>query len=404
MRTSSVQFADILVSADSGFASGENISAGVVQVRMNNVNMSGTLDWSNLRRVPTSAVRLKKYALRPGDILFNHTNSAELVGKTTLFTGFKEPVVFSNHFLRLRLDQGAADSHFITRWLNFRWQQRQFENLCIRWVNQASVRRDDLLELRLELPSLSEQQCITAQLNQADRLRRIRRYALKRTNSFLYAAFLESIGDPVANPRDWKRAAIWELGDVETGNTPPRTSPDYYGNAIEWIKSDNISPVQMRPSKAAEGLSKKGMEVGRIVETGALLLTCIAGSETSIGNVALTDRRVAFNQQINAIIPHKDVDPYFLYGLFVTAKPLIQQNTTLAMKRMITKSKLEELILIKPPLTVQQKFAALVEQVERLHRMQREALRQAEHLFQSLLYNAFRTDCDTHTESRAHDV
>ncbi len=59
------------------------------------------------------------------------------------------------------------------------------------------------------------------------------------------------------------------------------------------------------------------------------------------------------------------------------------------MKRMITKGKLEELVLIKPPLTLQQKFAALVELVERLRAAQREALRQAEHLFQTLLHRAF---------------
>jgi type I restriction enzyme, S subunit len=145
----------------------------------------------------------------------------------------------------------------------------------------------------------------------------------------------------------------------------------------------------MHPSNATEGLSEKGIEVGRIVETGSLLLTCIAGSETSIGNVVLTDRRVAFNQQINAVTPHRDVDPQFLYGLFLAAKPMIQRNTTLAMKRMITKGKLEKLVLIKPPLTLQQKFAALVERVERLRAVQREALRHAEHLFASLLDRAF---------------
>jgi type I restriction enzyme S subunit len=153
----------------------------------------------------------------------------------------------------------------------------------------------------------------------------------------------------VANPRGWKRARICELGDVETGNTPPRETADYYGSAIEWIKSDNTNLAEMYPSHATEGLSKKGIDVGRIVQPRSLLLTCIAGSETSIGNVVLTNRRVAFNQQINAVTPHGDVDPQFLYGLFLAAKPMVQRNTTLAMKRMITKGKLEELVLIKPP-------------------------------------------------------
>ncbi len=203
---------------------------------------------------------------------------------------------------------------------------------------------------------LPEQRRIAGRLEQADRLVRTRRYALELTDTFLPATFHELFGNPVANPRGWERARVCELGD---------------------------------PLKATEGLSEKGIEVGRIVETGSLLLTCIAGSETSIGNVVLADRRVAFNQQINAVTPHRDVNPQFLYGLFLAAKPMIQRNTTLAMKRMITKGKLEELVLIKPPLTLQQKFAALVERVERLRAVQRGALRQAEHLFASLLHRAF---------------
>lgn len=389
MKTRTLQLGDIVLSADSGFASGENPANGIVQLRMNNVSTDGAFDWSEIRRVPADGRKAEKYALAPGDVVFNSTNSPDLVGKTALFSGFKEPIVFSNHFLRIRIDSEAADPGYVARWLNFQWKCRKFENLCTRWVNQASVRKDDLLDLLMSLPELPEQQRIAGRLEEANRLRRTRRYALELTNTFLPAAFLKFFGDPVANPRGWEPARVCELGNVETGNTPSREIADYYGSRIEWIKSDNISLAQMRPSKATEGLSEKGIDVGRIVEAGSLLLTCIAGSETSIGNVVLTDRRVAFNQQINAVTPHGDVDPHFLYGLFLVAKPLIQRNTTLAMKRMITKGKLEELVLIKPPLPLQQDFATLVERVEHLRAVQREALRQAEHLFASLLDRAF---------------
>ena len=59
------------------------------------------------------------------------------------------------------------------------------------------------------------------------------------------------------------------------------------------------------------------------------------------------------------------------------------------MKRIITKSKFAELVLIKPPLPLQQQFAHIVHKFERLRAQQREAERQAEHLFQALLQRAF---------------
>src|SRR5438128_318153 len=77
-----------------------------------------------------------------------------------------------------------------------------------------------------------------------------------------------------------------------------------------------------RPSRAMEQLSARGIALGRVVGPGSLLVTCIAGSATSIGNVTITDRKVAFNQQINAVTPRTGVVPLFLYGLLLAAKPL----------------------------------------------------------------------------------
>jgi len=247
-----------------------------------------------------------------------------------------------------------------------------------------------LKETVVRFPPLPEQKRIAAILAKADRLRRLRRTARDLSDTYLQSVFLEMFGDPVSNPMGWERAKVSGLGKVQTGNTPSRSDPENYGSYIEWIKSDNIANDEMFVTRSREMLSEEGLRKGRSVEPGSILVTCIAGSPTSIGNIALTDRKVAFNQQINAVTPHKDVDSTFLYGLFRVAKPLVQRSTTLGMKRIITKSKFEKLVLIKPPLPLQQEFAHITYKFERLRAQQREAERQAEHLFQTLLHRAFR--------------
>ena len=134
-----------------------------------------------------------------------------------------------------------------------------------------------------------------------------------------------------------------------------------------------------------------GERVGTVVEPGSLLLTCIAGSIISIGNVVLTNRRVSFNQQINAITPHSGVDPLFLYALMLAAKPLVQRGATEAMKKMITKGKLEALLLFKPPLAEQREFARVLDLWSRMRQTSRESFRQSDHLFHTLLHEAFAT-------------
>src|SRR5437763_213106 len=106
-----------LVDAKPGFACGDDPQAGVFQFRMNNVTTDGRLDFTKKRRVPIKTGNLDTYLLAVGDVLFNATNSPELVGKSAFFSGYEEPAVFSNHFLRLRPKAELLEGRFLARWL-----------------------------------------------------------------------------------------------------------------------------------------------------------------------------------------------------------------------------------------------------------------------------------------------
>lgn len=155
----------LLAEARSGFASGERDPDGVIQLRMNNVGRNGEFVWDSFLRVPTDPEITAAYALRPGDVLFNNTNSTELVGKTALFAGHAEPVVFSNHFTRLRTKPDLLDPGYLARWLNLQWRNKVFEDLCNRWVGQSAVQLDALSKLEIPLPPLKRQQEIVARLD-----------------------------------------------------------------------------------------------------------------------------------------------------------------------------------------------------------------------------------------------
>jgi len=270
VKRRAVELGDVVESAEPGFASGDSVASGVVQLRMNNVGTDGALDWSRLRRVPADARKVGRYSLRPGDIAFNSTNSPELVGKTVLFSGHGEPVLFSNHFLRIRVDRSAADPAFVARWLGHLWVRRQFECMCVRWVNQATVRREDLLGLQLELPPLPEQRRIAALLDRADRLRRTRRYAIELSDSFLPAAFLEMFGDP----QHWvgPQMQLQEAADILTGYPFPSDGYMGTGDTLRLCRGTNVLPdrvdwsdLALWPKANASTLSKFALECGDIL-------------------------------------------------------------------------------------------------------------------------------------------
>src|SRR5262245_24814221 len=95
---------------------------GLPQLRTNNVSPDGRIDLAEVKRVPRAAAEINRYALSPGDILFNNTNSPALVGKTALFEE-QGDYVFSNHMTRIRIDRRLGEPSYVARFLHWSWAQ-----------------------------------------------------------------------------------------------------------------------------------------------------------------------------------------------------------------------------------------------------------------------------------------
>jgi len=161
-----VQLADVIREAQPGFASGLRDPNGVLQLRMNNVGTRGNLVWDEVLRVPLEGRSLADCTLALEDVVFNNTNSTELVGKSALFEGYPEAVVYSNHFTRLRVAVEALDPGYLANWLLSQWEAGVFRGLCNRWIGQSAVKNDRLLSLEIPLPSLAEQRRVAAILRE----------------------------------------------------------------------------------------------------------------------------------------------------------------------------------------------------------------------------------------------
>ncbi len=130
----------------SGIARGtKSRSEGYPHLRMNNISNDQRLNLRELWRIPASQEEVEAFHLEDDDILFNNTNSKELVGKCCLFrTNSDETFLFSNHVTRIRTKETLVPAYLVL-WINSLWQRRFFRDNCDVWVNQAAVRVEDLL-------------------------------------------------------------------------------------------------------------------------------------------------------------------------------------------------------------------------------------------------------------------
>ena len=156
----------ISASISSGFACSRShqVENGHVHLRTHNISTRGTLNFDLLVRIDPKMVDPQKASIRAGDILFNNTNSQELVGKTSLVDRDYD-YGFSNHITRIRLKDGIFPG-FVVFYFTLLRDRGYFSRLCTRWINQAAVNTDTLKGQTIPLPPLAEQKRIVAKVDE----------------------------------------------------------------------------------------------------------------------------------------------------------------------------------------------------------------------------------------------
>jgi len=152
-----VALGEALRAADYGSSTKASESgAGLPLIRMGNVTYAGNLDLSDLKYVELESAEADRFRLVRGDLLFNRTNSKELVGKTGLWDGELDAVAAS-YFIRLRADEGMARSFYLWAFMNSRHMKRVVFDTARGAIGQANINSKELKAFRLPLPSLDVQ-------------------------------------------------------------------------------------------------------------------------------------------------------------------------------------------------------------------------------------------------------
>lgn len=290
------------------------------------------------------------------------------------------------------------NNEFISQYLYFYLKsdafQRQKDKYCSGAI-QPAITNAGIEKIKVPQFSIEIQNRTAYLLTKIEKIIQQRRQSLQQLDDFIKSLFLDMFGDPLKNDKKWEKVALNNFGKVITGNTPPRKDESNYSfKYIEWIKTDNIIEEFLYITKASEYLSETGILKARILTKGALLVTCIAGSISSIGRASLTNRKVCFNQQINAIQPNKDTNPFYLYTLFKVQRKYVQSFANKGMKKIITKGDFEKIEMIKPPVDLQNQFGVIVEKVEKIKEQYQQSLTELENLYGAVSQKAFKGELD----------
>lgn len=136
-------------------------------LRMNNITYGGELDLSDTKRIDIPDNELDKCAVRRGDVLFNRTNSKELVGKTCVYDR-DEMMVLAGFVIRVRVTERVLPE-FLSAFLNTDFSKQMLLGMCKTAIGQANINAQEMQNISLYLPPIELQQQFVQFKEQVDK-------------------------------------------------------------------------------------------------------------------------------------------------------------------------------------------------------------------------------------------
>jgi len=147
---------DLIESANYGSSGKASETEGKYPIlRMGNITYEGGWDFTNLKYIDLSEKDEPKYLTQKGDLLFNRTNSKELVGKTAVFEE-DEPMAIAGYLIRVRPNE-KGNNYYISGYLNSYHGKQTLLNMCKSIVGMANINAQELQDIKILLPPLELQ-------------------------------------------------------------------------------------------------------------------------------------------------------------------------------------------------------------------------------------------------------
>ena len=173
---------------------------------------------------------------------------------------------------------------------------------------------------------------------------------------------------------DWEQRKLDSLGKIITGNTPSTSKKEYWSpnsDGVVWITPTDINSVKTQCSERL--LTKDGASQARIVPANSILVTCIA----SIGKNTINTVEAAFNQQINALVPHFS-NSYFILTMLNNMESAFKRVAGTSATSIINKKEFGQLSALLPEIEEQNKIGRIFELIDNnitLHQCKLEKLK-----------------------------
>jgi len=236
---------------------------------------------------------------------------------------------------------------------DLKWLFYKLSALGLPKLNMATgtpgLNRDLVYKLNVSIPPISEQKKIAEILLTVDRVIEEVDESITGTERLKEGLMQELLTKGIGHkefkeieigkvPEEWETVSIKDIGKVFTGKTPSTFKSIYWNGDIPFITPEDMTGYKYI-SESRRCVTKEGAnQVGKILPKNTLLIVCIG---STVGKVAITDRKSIVNQQINAVICSNNISCDYIYYAILFRSPILRNFSGVAAVPIIKKSLFE---------------------------------------------------------------
>ena len=355
----------------------------------------------------------EKYNLTNGDLLFNRTNSAELVGKTGIYRG-QRPAIYAGYLILLR--PIGIHPNYLNYVLGSSYARSYCKEVKTIGVQQCNINAEKISSFIIPLPPLAEQKRIVAKIEEL--MPKVVEYgkaqdALNKLNAELPERLKKSILQeaisgrlvpqdpndepasvllakirkekeqlvkagklkkkdlevrpisedeiPFEIPESWEWCRIKQLFETTSGGTPEKGHPEYYGGEIPWVKVGDL--IKKNIDKTDECISEEGLNhsSAKLFPKGTILVAMYCND--AIGKSSIIESPMTTNQAICGLLPNQSIFTDYIYYAIQANRDELQDKAAGGAQKNINQKIVNDMLIPLPPLAEQNRIVEKLEQL-----------------------------------------
>ena len=284
--------------------------SGVPVLRMGNISSVGEIRLDDLKYLPKGHPDLGQTILKTGDLIFNRTNSVELVGKSAVYQGLPDNCSFASYLIRARLGPRCLPM-YLAYVLNSHFGKAWIKSVVSQQVGQANVNGSKLRKFRFPLPPIREQYEMVAeiekQFTRIDAARSCLETAMTRVARFKSAV----LGDQLSPRNNWPRVALKQVTERITDGT--HQPPVFVDRGVPFLFVRHIvgGVMSFEDTRFISEETYRRLHQRRPILKGDVLYSAVGSYGVAVE--VNTSRPFSFQRHIAHLIPRRsEILPRFL--------------------------------------------------------------------------------------------